>query len=200
MKKILFLFLFPSIIYCQDVISDTIFVRKANNTYFVVKQTLFTDSSIIETVDNYGDSLKAINRILYLANNYSNKIAEIARGYIGRGKINQLIKLQNDLHQQISGRPVYTSTAIRDSTAFLGDWTLVFNGENILGEIQLNANKRLIFNPDNGKVYTISTNLLLSTFTNQITFSFNGVRYDLYKFANGKFATVDNDVRLIKKE
>lgn len=200
MKKILFLLLFPSIIYSQDVISDTIFVRKTNNTYFVVKQTLFTDSSLIETVDNYGDSLAAIKRIVYLANNYSDKIAEIARGYIGRGKINQLIKLQNDLHLQISGRPVYTSTALRDSTAFLGDWTLVFNGENILGEIQLNAAKRLIFNPDNGKVYTISTNLLLSTFTNQITFSFNGVRYDLYKFANGKFATVENDVRLIKKE
>ena len=200
MKKILFLFLFPSIIYGQDILSDTIFVRKTNNTYFVVKQTLFTDSSLIETVNNYGDSLSAIQTIVYLANDYSYKIAQIARGYIGRGKINQLIKLQNDLHQQISGKPVYTSTALKDSTAFLGDWTLVFNGENILGEIQLNAAKRLIFNPDNGKVYTISTNLLLSTFTNQITFSFNGVRYDLYKFANGKFATVDNDVRLVKKE
>ena len=200
MKKILFLFLFPSIIYGQDVISDTIFVRKTNNTYFVVKQTLFTDSSIIETVDNYGDSLKAINRIVYLANNYSNKIAEIARGYIGRGKINQLIKLQNDLHQQISGRPVYTSTALRDTTAFLGDWTLVFNGENIPGIIRINANDRYIFNPDKNKVYSITTNLLLSTFTNQISFAFNGVRYDLYKFANGKFATVENDVKLIKKE
>ena len=200
MKKILFLFLFPSIIYSQDVISDTIFVRKTNNTYFIVKQTLFTDSSVIETVDNYGDSLSAINRIVYLANNYSNKIAEIARGYIGRGKINQLIKLQNDLHQQISGRPVYTSTALRDTTAYLGTWNLNFNGEIILGEIQLNNNNRLIFNPDNGKVYTISSNLLLSTFTNQITFSFNGIKYDLYKFANGKFATVEGDVKLIKKE
>jgi hypothetical protein len=200
MKKILFLFLFPSITYCQDVISDTIFVRKTNNTYFAVKQTLFTDSSLIETVDNYGDSLSAIKRIVYLANNYSDKIAEIARGYIGRGKINQLIKLQNDLHQQISGRPVYTSTAIRDTTAFLGTWNLNFNGEIILGEIQLNNNNRLIFNPDNGKVYTISSNLLLSTFTNQITFSFNGVKYDLYKFANSKFSTVDGDVKLIKKE
>lgn len=200
MKKIFFLFLFPSIIYGQDIISDTIFVRKTNNTYFVVKQTMYVDSSVIESVDNYGDSLQAIKRITALASLYSDNIAQIARGYIMRGKVNKLIKLENDLHQQISGRPVYTSTAIRDSTAFLGDWTLVFNDENILGEIQLNANKRFIFNPDNGKVYTISTNLLLSTFTNQISFSFNNVKYDLYKFANGKFATVDNDVRLIKKE
>lgn len=200
MKKILFLLLFPALIYGQDVISDSIFVRKSNNTYFVVKQTLFTDSSIIESVENYGDSLSAIFRIIFIANNYSNKIAEIARGYIGRGKINQLIKLQNDLHIQISGRPVYTSTALRDSTAFLGNWTLVFNGENIPGVIRINANDRYIFNPDKGKVYSITTNVLLSTFTNQITFSFNGVRYDLYKFANGRFATVENDVRLIKKE
>ena len=200
MKNILFLFLFPCIIYGQDVISDTIFVRKTNNTYFIVKQTTFTDSSVIETVDNYGDSLSAIKRIVYLADDYSYKIAQIARGYIGRGKINQLIKLQNDLHQQISGRPVYVSTALRDTTAFLGTWNLNFNGEIILGEIQLNNNKRLIFNPDNGKVYTISSNLILSTFTNQITFSFNGIKYDLYKFANGKFSTIEGDVKLIKKE
>lgn len=187
-------------IYCQDVTSDTIFIRKTNNTYFVVKQTFFTDSSVIETVNNYGDSLAAIKRIVYLAENYSDKIAQIARGYIGRGKINQLIKLENDLHVQISGKPVYTSTAIRDTTAFKGDWNLNFNGEIILGKIELNNNNRLIFNPDNGKVYTISTNLLLSTFTNQITFAFNGIKYDLYKFANGKFATVDGDVKLIKTE
>jgi len=200
MKNILFLFLFPSIIYGQDILSDTIFVRKTNNTYFVVKQTLYVDSSIIESVDNYGDSLQAIKRITSLATLYSDNIAQIARGYIMRGKVNKLIKLENDLHLQISGKPVYTSTALRDSTAFLGDWTLVFNGENILGEIQINNANRFIFNPDNGKVYSISTNLLLSTFTNQVSFAFNGVRYDLYKFANGKFATVDNDVRLIKKE
>ena len=200
MKNIIFLLVFPSLIYSQDVISDTIFVRKTNKTYFIVKQTLFSDSSIIESVDNYGDSISAIKRIVFIANNYSDKIAQLARGYIGRGKINQLIKLENDLHLQISGKPVYTSTALRDTTAFLGTWNLNFDGEIILGKIQLNNNNRFIFNPDNGKVYTISTNLLLSTFTNQVSFAFNGVRYDLYKFANGKFATVDGEVRLIKKE
>ena len=101
---------------------------------------------------------------------------------------------------QISGRPVYTSTALRDTTAFLGTWNLNFDGEIILGEIQLNNNNRFIFNPDNGKVYSISTNLLLSTFTNQISFNFDGVKYDLYKFANSKFSTIDGNVKLIKKE
>ena len=83
---------------------------------------------------------------------------------------------------------------------FQSEWNLNFNGEIIDGVIKLNNNNRLIFNPDNGKVYTISTNLLLSTFTNQISFSFNGIKYDLYKYADGKFATVDGDVRFIKLE
>jgi len=200
MKKILFLFFFPSIIYGQDILSDTIFVRKNNNIYFIVKQTIYTDGSVIESVDNYGDSLSTVKKITAMADNYSDNIAQIARGYINRNKINRLIKLENDLHQQVAGKPVYFTTAQRDTAKFLGDWKLNFNGEIIDGVIELNNNKRLIFNPDNGKVYTISTNLLLSTFTNQISFSFNGVKYDLYKYADGKFATVDGDVRLIKKE
>jgi len=198
MKKILFLFFFPSIIYGQDILSDTIFVRKNNNIYFIVKQTIYTDGSVIESVDNYGDSLSTVKKITAMADNYSDNIAQIARGYINRNKINRLIKLENDLHQQVAGKPVYFSTAIKDSIYYIGDWKLNFNGEIIDGVIELNNNKRLIFNPDNGKVYTISTNLLLSTFTNQISFSFNGVKYDLYKYADGKFATVDGEVRLIK--
>jgi hypothetical protein len=197
--RYLLLFL-PLFSFGQQVVSDTIFIRKIENTYYQVSQTMYSDNSVIENVQNLGDSIKAINFITYSANNYSDKIAEIARGYILRGKVNRQIKLQNDLHVQISGKPVYFTTAQRDTAKFIGDWKLNFNGEIIDGVIELNNNKRLIFNPDNGKVYSISTNLLLSTFTNQVTFAFNGVKYDLYKYADGKFATVDGDVRLIKLE
>jgi len=197
--RYLFLFL-PLFSFGQQVVSDTIFIRKIESTYYQVSQVKYSDNSVIENVQNLGDSINAINTITYSANNYSDKIAQIARGYILRGKVDRQIKLQNDLHVQISGKPVYFTTAQRDTAKFVGDWKLNFNGEIIDGVIQLNNNKRLIFNPDNGKVYSISTNLLLSTFTNQVSFAFNGVRYDLYKFANGKFATVDGDVRLIKLE
>jgi len=179
MKKILFFLLLPFLALSQDVVNDTVYIQKQGNIYYIVTMTTFSDSTVTGNKQILGDSLTAINALVTDAERQSNTIA---------------------LHLQISGKPVYTSTALRDSTAFLGDWTLVFNGENILGEIQINNANRFIFNPDNGKVYTISTNLLLSTFTNQVSFAFNGVRYDLYKFANGKFATVDNDVRLIKKE
>lgn len=200
MKNILFFFLLPFLALSQDIVNDTVYIQKQGNIYYLVTMTTFSDSTVTGNKQILGDSLTAINALVTDAERQSNTLAIHAKPLILKGRAVKRINYYNNLHQQISGRPVYTSTALRDTTAFLGDWTLNFNGENILGEIQLNANKRLIFNPDNGKVYTISTNLLLSTFTNQITFSFNGVRYDLYKFANGKFATVDNDVRLIKKE
>ena len=200
MKNILFFLLLPFLALSQDVVTDTVYIQKQGNIYYLVTMTTFSDSTVTGNKQILGDSLTAINTLVTDAERQSNTIAIHAKPLILKGKAVKRINYYNNLHLQISGRPVYTSTAIRDTTAFLGDWTLVFNGENILGEIQLNANNRLIFNPDNGKVYTISTNLLLSTFTNQISFSFNGIKYDLYKFANGKFATVDNDVKLIKKE
>ena len=200
MKKILFFLLVPFFALSQDIVTDTVYIQKQGNIYYLVTMTTFSDSTVTGNKQILGDSLTAINALVTDAERQSNTLAIHAKPLILKGKSVNRINYYNNLHQQISKRPVYVSTALRDSTAFLGTWNLNFNGEIIFGEIQLNNNNRLIFNPDNGKVYTISTNLLLSTFTNQITFSFNGVRYDLYKFANGKFATVDNDVRLIKKE
>jgi hypothetical protein len=200
MKNILYFLLIPFLALSQDVVSDTVYIQKQGNIYYIVTMTTFSDSTVTGNKQILGDSLTAINALVTDAERQSNTIAIHAKPLILKGKSVKRINYYNSLHLQISGRPVYTSTALRDTTAFLGDWTLNFNDENILGEIQLNNNNRLIFNPDNGKVYTISTNLLLSTFTNQVSFAFNGVRYDLYKFANGKFASVEGDVRLIKKE
>lgn len=194
------LILLPIFSFAQDVVSDTVYIKKQGNLYYIITQTEYSDSTITGNKELLGDSLQSINTLIRKAEGQSTTLSLYAKPLILKSKTVKRINYYNNLHQQISGRPVYVSTALRDTTAFLGDWTLNFNGENILGEIQLNNNKRLIFNPDNGKVYTISSNLLLSTFTNQINFSFNGVKYDLYKFANGKFSTIEGDVKLIKKE
>jgi hypothetical protein len=176
------------------------YLQKDGKNYFIVTEILYVDSTRSITKNLYGDSLQSIERLIYNSEKISNKYAEVAFPFITIGKANKDLRFYNDLHVQISGKPVYFTTAQRDTAKFLGDWRLNFNGEIIDGVIELNVNKRLIFNPDNGKVYTISINLLLSTFTNQVSFNFNGVKYDLYKYADGKFATVDGDVRLIKIE
>jgi hypothetical protein len=200
MKNILFFLLLPLFSFAQDVVTDTVYIQKQGNIYYIVTMTTFSDSTVTGNKQILGDSLTAIGALVTDAERQSNTIAIHAKPLILKGKSVKRINYYNNLHVQISGKPVYTSTAIRDTTAFKGDWNLNFNGEIILGKIELNNNNRLIFNPDNGKVYSISTNLLLSTFTNQVSFAFNGIKYDLYKFADGKFATVDGDVKLIKKE
>jgi hypothetical protein len=200
MKNIIFFHLLPFLALSQDVVTDTVYIQKQGAIYYLVTMTTFSDSTVTGNKQILGDSLTAIGALVTDAERQSNTIAIHAKPLILKGKFVKRINYYNNLHVQISGRPVYTSTAIRDTTAFKGDWNLIFNGEIILGKIELNNNNRLIFNPDNGKVYTISTNLLLSTFTNQVSFAFNGIKYDLYKYADGKFATVDGDVKLIKKE
>jgi hypothetical protein len=197
--RYLFLFL-PLFSFAQDVVTDTVYIQKQGDIYYIVTMTTFSDSTVTGNKQILGDSLTAIGALVTDAERQSNTIAIHAKPLILKAKSVKRINYYNNLHQQISGRPVYTSTAIRDTAKFLGDWRLNFNGEIIDGVIQLNNNQRLIFNPDNGKVYTISTNLLLSTFTNQVSFAFNGIKYDCYKYADGKFATVDGDVRLIKLE
>jgi hypothetical protein len=194
------LFLLPIFSFAQDVVSDTVYIKKQGNLYYIITQTEYSDSTITGNKELLGDSLQSIETLLRKAEGQSTTLSLYAKPLITKGKAVQRINYYNDLHVQISGKPVYFTTAQRDTAKFLGDWRLNFNGEIIDGVIELNVNKRFIFNPDNGKVYTISTNLLLSTFTNQISFTFNSVKYDLYKYADGKFATVDGDVRLIKME
>ena len=200
MKKILFFILLPLFAFSQDVVTDTVYIEKQGNLYYIVSITTFSDSTGNINKQLLGDSLQALQTFVYDAEKQVNAIAIYAAKIITGGKYKKRVQYFSNLHQQVSGKSIYVSTAKRDSFYMVGDWTLNFNGENILGEIQINNANRFIFNPDNGKVYSISTNLLLSTFTNQISFSFNDVKYDLYKFANGKFATVEGDVRLIKKE
>jgi hypothetical protein len=200
MKNILFFLLLPMLAISQDVVSDTVYIQKQGSIYYIVTMTTFSDSTVTGNKQILGDSLTAIQTLVTDAERQSNTIAIHAKPLILKGKSVKRINYYNNLHQQISGRPVYTSTAIRDTATFNGDWSLNFEGEIIPGVIRLNANNRLIFNPDKTKVYSITTNLLLSTFTNQISFTFNSVKYDLYKYADGKFATVDGNVRLIKLE
>jgi hypothetical protein len=199
MKYLFFIFI-PIFSFAQEIKSDTMYLQKEGRNYFIVTEILYVDSTRSITKNLYGDSLQSIERLIYNSEKISNKYAEVAFPFITIGKANKDIRLYNELHQQINGKSIFTSTAQRDEQRFAGSYKLNFNGEIIDGVIELNINKRLIFNPDNGKVYSISTNLLLGTFTNQISFTFNSVKYDLYKYAEGKFATVDGDVRLIKME
>ena len=202
---LLLLLLMPMFTFAQGIvfptqIKDTLYLVKNNGIYTMVEDVYYSDGQIQTTKQILGDSASASVYLLSQSENKSNIIADLVFPEVNQKRLRMELREYQILYNSFNNRNVFVVTAARDSAEFKGNWKLIFDGERIDGVIQLNKNQRLIFNPDNGKVYTISTNLLLSTFTNQVSFAFNGVRYDLYKFANGKFATVDGEVRLIKKE
>jgi hypothetical protein len=205
MKNTLLLLLMPMFTFAQGIvfptqIKDTLYLVKNNGIYTMVEDVYYSDGQIQTTKQILGDSASASVYLLSQSENKSNIIADLVFPEVNQKRLRMELREYQILYNSFNNRNVFVVTAARDSAEFKGNWKLIFDGERIDGVIQLNNKQRLIFNPDNGKVYTISTNLLLSTFTNQVSFAFNGVRYDLYKFANGKFATVDGEVRLIKKE
>lgn len=197
--KYLFLFL-PLFSFAQDIVKDTVYVQKQGNTYFIINQTWYEDSTTTGSKLLLGDSLQAIQVLMTKAEYHVNNVAAYAVPVITRATNVKKVKFYNDVHQEITGKPIYTSTATRDSSYFKGNWNLVINGNITPGEIKVNANDRLVFTPDKTKTYTVTTNIVLSTFQNQITLNYNSVKYDLYKFADNKFSTIDNDIRLIKKQ
>jgi 4-hydroxyphenylpyruvate dioxygenase-like putative hemolysin len=144
-NKMRYLFLFlPLFSFAQDVVKDTVYIQKQGNIYYIIQQTTLSDSTVTGSKQILGDSATAIESLVTDAERQSNTLAIHAKPIITKGKSVQRINYYNDLHVQISGKPVYFTTAQRDTAKFVGDWKLNFNGEIIDGVIQLNSNKRLI--------------------------------------------------------
>ena len=205
MKNTLLLLFLPCFCIAQGLIfpklvKDTSYIVKVQGIYTLVDENIYSTGDTLRTKQILGDSASASFFLLSQSENQSNIVADIIFPEVNAKENKRKIREYTRLYNSFNNRNVFSVTAIRDTAEMIGNWRLVFEDEKILGVIELNNNKRLIFNPDNGKVYSISTNLLLSTFTNQVSFAFNGVKYDLYKYAEGKFATVDGNVRLIKME
>jgi hypothetical protein len=92
----------------------------------------------------------------------------------------------------------YNTNEVTDSAQYIGNWRLNIKGQITNGKVKINANDKFIFDPNLNQPRT--TNLPLVIKSNLIKIVVDGVKYLLIKNANGKFATVDGDVRLIKLE
>ena len=119
MKNILFFLLLPFLTLSQDVVTDTVYIQKQGNIYYIVTMTTFSDSTVTGNKQILGDSLTAINTLVTDAERQSNTLAIHAKPLILKSRAVKRINYYNNLHQQISGRAVYVSTAIRDTTALL---------------------------------------------------------------------------------
>ena len=200
MKQIVFLFLLlPCLAAAQNVLDDTVYTQRRGSVYYLVTQTTYDDSTVTLNSEILGDSATALRALVTSAERNSNTLAIHAKPLILGAKQEKRIRLYSDLHQQISGRPVFSSTAARDTSQFVGAWRL----NDTPGRIVLAATGRLQFRPDPapaGRTYTITANITLRTFANYVGFTVGGAAVDLYRVNEKRFQDIEGNYRLIRIE
>lgn len=194
------LLLLTTTLSAQTVLSDTVYLEKIGNIYYITTTVTYDNLTQTSNKRLLGDSATAVPALLNYADFQVNDAAYLVRQLINTEKTRKRLNYYNDLHQQLTNKSIYTSSAKRDSSQLLGNWVLNIDGNATNGEIKLNANDRLIFNPSKDKSYVITQNLLLSTVNNYISFTFNDVKYELYKISDNRYFSVDSSVKLVKKE
>jgi len=194
------LLLLTTTLSAQTVLSDTVYLEKIGNVYYVTTTVTYDNLTQTSNKQLLGDSAIAVPALLNYADFQVNDAAYLVRQLVNTEKTRKRLNYYNNLHQQLTNKPIYVSSAKRDSSQLLGDWVLNIDGDATNGEIKFNANDRLVFNPSKDKAYIITQNLLLATVNNYISFTFNDVKYELYKIADNKYFSVDSSVKLIKKE
>ena len=199
MKNLLMLLLLTTTLSAQTVLSDTVYLEKIGNIYYITTTVTYDNLTQTSNKQLLGDSAIAVPALLNYADFQVNDATYLVRQLVNTEKTRKRLNYYNNLHQQLTNKPLYTSSAKRDSSQLLGDWVLVIDGDATNGEIKFNANDRLVFNPSNNKAYLVTQNLLLATVSNYISFTFNDVKYELYKIADNKYFSVDSSIKLIKK-
>jgi len=200
MKNLLMLLLLTTTLSAQTVLSDTVYLEKIGNIYYITTTVTYDNLTQTSNKQLLGDSAIAVPALLNYADFQVNDAAYLVRQLVNTEKTRKRLNYYNNLHQQLTNKPLYTSSAKRDSSQLLGNWVLVIDGDATNGEIKMNVNERLVFNPSKDKSYIITQNLLLATVNNYISFTFNDVKYELYKIADNKYFSVDSSVKLVKKE
>jgi hypothetical protein len=194
------LLLLTTTLSAQTVLSDTVYLEKIGNIYYITTTVTYDNLTQTSNKQLLGDSAIAVPALLNYADFQVNDAAYLVRQLVNTEKTRKRLNYYNNLHQQLTNKPLYTSSAKRDSSQLLGNWVLVIDGDATNGEIKMNVNERLVFNPSKDKSYIITQNLLLATVNNYISFTFNDVKYELYKISDNKYFSVDSSVKLVKKE
>ncbi len=200
MKNLLMLLLLTTTLSAQTVLTDTVYLEKIGNIYYITTTVTYDNLTQTSNKQLLGDSAIAVPALLNYADFQVNDATYLVRQLVNTEKTRKRLNYYNNLHQQLTNKPLYTSSAKRDSSQLLGEWVLNIDGDVTNGEIKMNVNDRLVFNPSKDKAYIITQNLLLATVSNYISFTFNDVKYELYKIADNKYFSVDSSVKLIKKE
>jgi len=189
MKKIIILLFFPFYIYGQNVnnYSEKIIVSefniRENNSIQIRKTTqVLKDTNVIS--ETYWRCVLKPN------DPNAFKVLGDYEEYL-----NLAIETWKDIPDSLG---TYNTNEVTDSAQYIGNWRLNIKGQITNGKVKINANNKFTFNSNLNQPKT--TNIPLNIKTNLIRINIDGVKYLLIKYGDGKFATVDGDVRLIKLE
>jgi hypothetical protein len=117
----------------------------------------------------------------------------VLKGY--NDYINLAIEAWKDIPDTLG---VFNTNEITDSSFYVGNYRLNINNVITNGKVKINSNEKYVFYPNLNQPRTV--NIPLNVKTNLIIINIDGIKYLLIKYANGKFATVDKEVKLIKIE
>lgn len=192
------LFLIPVIGISQEIIWDTTFIQKVNESYYLTTETKDENETIFIKKQLIGDSVSVIDFLIQDAENQSSnmqmQVKFLQQGIKNRRKIQSL----NQLHQDLTGQNIYFSTSKKYQSIYEGEYDLTINKVLVKGEIKMNNNGRLVFAPLQEYRSIIANNFVINPLSGQVFFTVNGVNYELYRINNNRLMNLDRDVILVK--
>lgn len=192
------LFLFPTIGISQEIVWDTAFIQKVNDSYYLTTETKDENETILIKKQLIGDSVSVIDFLIQDAENQSSnmqmQVKFLQQGIKNRRKIQSL----NQLHQDLTGQNIYFSTSKKYHSIYEGEYDLSINKVLVKGEIKMNNNGRLVFAPLQEYRSIIANNFVINPLSGQVFFTVNGVNYELYRINNNRLMNLDRDVILVK--
>jgi hypothetical protein len=177
----------PFLSFAQTNLTKKEIISNFNITedkFINVRKTIQIFSDTILLAENYERTILSPN---------DKRLYDYLQGY--DDYINLAIEAWKNIPDSLG---TYNTNEVTDSAQYIGNWRLNIKGQITNGKVKINANDKFIFNPNLNQTRT--TNLPLNIKTNLIIINVDGVKYLLIKYANGKFATVDGDVKLLKLE
>ena len=157
MKKLLFLFLFPTLLSAQEITKDTSYLTNSGGNFFNVNRVEYENGAYSETSSMIGDTLAVLSL-------YANKISSEANQYAAAAVIAMraqsatatLAKLDTLMTARLARSPI---TAIMDSyeREFLeGSWQIVNSGvPTSVTFPRLSTNKRIRLLPQGSTARTM---------------------------------------------
>jgi hypothetical protein len=157
MKKLLFLFLFPTLLSAQEITKDTSYLTNSGGNFFNVSRVEYENGAYSETSTLIGDTLAVlslyVNKISNEANQYASAAVIAMRAQSATASLS---KLDTIMTAKLLRSPI---TSIMDSYErefLVGSWQIISSGiPTSVTFPRLSTNRRIRILPSGGTARTM---------------------------------------------